>query len=182
MRAAMMALAGFTGIGLVCGDCDVRWIEQAAAQESAASQKAVSEAGAPAATDAEPGYWTNLFTNTMRFTVMHPAGKQTVDMFYNRDRTVTTNAGLSGTWRTEGEPGKEMFCYEFGAFAAAPKTLGECFPLRLMNNPRIGAKWGGQMKGDPFGGEKAKPGVNYLAEVVAGRATAPGASASAAAN
>jgi hypothetical protein len=38
-----------------------------------------------------------------------------------------------------------------------------------MNNPRIGAKWGGKMK----------PNVNYLAEVVAGRPNAPGPSASA---
>lgn len=115
-----------------------------------------------AKTDAEPGYWTNLFANTMRFTVMHPAGKQVVDVFYNRDKTVGTNTGLAGTWRTEGEPGKEMFCYTLGAFKSAPAEISECFPLRLMNNPRIGAKWGGQMK----------PNVNYLAEVVAGRSTA----------
>jgi hypothetical protein len=173
-----MALAGFAGAGLACGDCGVRWIDPAAA----AQQKAVSETGAPAATDAEPGYWTNLFTNTMRFTVMHPAGKQVVDVFYNRDRTVTTNAGLKGTWRTEGAPGQEMFCYDVGPFAAAPTTLGECFPLRLMNNPRIGAKWGGQMKVDPFVAGPAKPGINYLAEVVAGRATAPAVASAAAAN
>jgi hypothetical protein len=116
-----------------------------------------------AKTDAEPGYWTNLFENTMRFTVMHPAGKQVVDVFYNRDRTVVTNAGLTGAWRTEGGPGQEMFCYELGAFAAPPVMLSECFPLRLMNNPRIGAKWGGKMK----------PNINYLAEVVAGRPNAP---------
>jgi hypothetical protein len=98
----------------------------------------------------------------MRFTVMHPAGKQAVDVFYNRDKTVSTNASLSGVWRTEGEAGKEMFCYSLGDFAAAPKRIEECFPLRLMNNPRIGAKWGGKMK----------PDINYLAEVVAGRETA----------
>jgi hypothetical protein len=46
---------------------------------------------------------------------------------------------------------------------AEPTTLGECFPLRMMNNPRIDAKWGGKMKLN----------VNYLAEVVAGRATQP---------
>jgi hypothetical protein len=118
---------------------------------------------APVQTDAEPGYWTNLFANTMRFTVMHPAGKQVVDVFYNRDQTVGTNVGLAGAWHTEGEPGKEMFCYDLGAFKSEPTTVGECFPLRLMNNPRIGAKWGGKMK----------PNVNYLAEVVAGRPNAP---------
>jgi hypothetical protein len=139
--------------------------------QDGAKQNSVDTVGAPwsegAKTDAEPGYWTNLFENTMRFTVMHPAGKQVVDVFYNRDKTVGTNVGLSGTWTTEGEPGKEMFCYDLGAFKAEPVTLGECFPLRLMNNPRIGAKWGGKMK----------PGVNYLAEVVGGRPNAPAVSA-----
>ncbi|MBM3512152.1 MAG: hypothetical protein FJX59_00395 [Alphaproteobacteria bacterium] len=159
MRVPAVAFVGFAAASLICGDCDVRWITAAEAQE----QKAVNEAGAPKATDAEPGYWTNLFTNTMRFTVMHPSGKRVVDVFYNRDKSVTTNAGLIGAWRTEGEPGKEMFCYQLGAFPSAPADLGECFPLRLMNNPRIGAKWGGKMK----------PDVNYLAEVVAGRDTAP---------
>lgn len=167
MRAPVIALIGFATLAQVCGDCDVRWITAAQAQ----GQKAVNEVGAPAATDAEPGYWTNLFTNTMRFTVMHPSGKQVVDLFYNRDKTVTTNVGLKGAWRTEGEPGKEMFCYSFGAFPSEPREINECFPLRLMNNPRIGAKWGGKMK----------PDINYLAEVVAGRDTAPVPAASAAA-
>jgi hypothetical protein len=165
-RAPLIALAGFAATSMICGDCDVRWIAAAEAQ----TQKAVSEAGAPAATDAEPGYWTNLFTNTMRFTVMHPAGKQVVDMYYNRDKTVTTNVGLKGGWHTEGEPGKEMFCYTFGPFSAEPREVNECFPLRLMNNPRIGAKWGGKMK----------PNVNYLAEVVAGRGNDPAPAAAAA--
>lgn len=124
-----------------------------------------SASDAPAKTDAEPGYWTNLFANTMRFNVMHPAGKQMVDVFYNRDKTVTTNVGLTGAWSTEGEPGKEMFCYNLGPFKSAPAEISECFPLRLMNNPRIGAKWGGKMK----------PNVNYLAEVVAGRPNDPAA-------
>jgi hypothetical protein len=125
---------------------------------SVAAQDAV-----PAKTDAEPGYWVNLFENTMRFTVMHPAGKQVVDVFYNRDKTVGTNTALKGAWRTEGDPGKELFCYDLAAFPTAPTAISECFPLRLMNNPRIGAKWGGKMK----------PNVNYLAEVVAGRPNAP---------
>ena len=158
MRAPFFALLGFGAVAVMCGDCDVRWIAAARAQ----AQKSVNEAGAPVATDAEPGYWTNLFTNTMRFTVMHPAGKRSVDVFYNRDKTVSTNAGLAGTWTTEGAPGQEMFCYWLGEFAAEPKRIEECFPRRLMNNPRIGAKWGGKMK----------PDVSYLAEVVAGRSTA----------
>ncbi|MDX2141772.1 MAG: hypothetical protein SFV19_00330 [Rhodospirillaceae bacterium] len=139
----------------------------AAQAQEAVRQNSVDTAGAPAKTDAEPGYWTNLFENTMRFTVMHPAGKQVVDVFYNRDKTVGTNVGLAGTWTTEGEPGKEMFCYDLGAFKADPVTISECFPLRLMNNPRIGAKWGGKMK----------PNVNYLAEVVGGRPNAPAVTA-----
>jgi hypothetical protein len=128
-----------------------------------APQSNVATPGALPKTDAEPGYWTNLFANTMRFNVMHPAGKQMVDVFYNRDKTVTTDVGLKGVWSTEGEPGKEMFCYSLGPFKAAPAEISECFPLRLMNNPRIGAKWGGKMK----------PNVNYLAEVVAGRPNDP---------
>lgn len=168
MRAPAFALLGFATLAQICGNCDVRWITPAQAQD----QKAVNETGAPSATDAEPGYWTNLFTNTMRFTVMHPSGKIVVDMFYNRDKSVTTNVGLIGAWHTEGEPGKEMFCYQFGDFPSEPESLNECFPLRLMNNPRIGAKWGGKMK----------PGVNYLAEVVGGRDTQPKTATSAAAN
>ncbi|MBL8629528.1 MAG: hypothetical protein JNM81_07860 [Rhodospirillaceae bacterium] len=132
----------------------------ATAQE--AKQNAVSTAGAPSQTDAEPGYWTNLFENTMRFTLLHPAGKQDVDVFYNRDKTVSSNVGMKGTWHTEGEAGKEMFCYTLGPFKSEPMEIGECFPLRLMNNPRIGAKWGAKMK----------QGINYQAVVVAGRATA----------
>jgi hypothetical protein len=132
------------------------------AQATDVKQNVVDTAGAPAKTDAEPGYWTNLFENTMRFTIMHPAGKQEVDVFYNRDKTVTSNIGLKGVWRTEGEAGKEMFCYTLAGFAAEPTEIGECFPLRLMNNPRIGARWAAKMK----------PGVNYQAVVVAGRETA----------
>ncbi|MBL8643795.1 MAG: hypothetical protein JNK21_07665 [Rhodospirillaceae bacterium] len=150
MRVVLMAQVLMAGLAF-----------SAAAQE--VKQNAVSTAGAPTKTDAEPGYWTNLFENTMRFTVMHPAGKQVIDTYYNRDKTVTTDAGFSGTWRTEGEAGKEMFCYDLSAFSQEPKVISECFPLRLMNNPRIGAKWGGKMK----------PGVPYQAIVVAGREKDP---------
>lgn len=159
MHFSAVALAGFAVTSLICGDCDVRWIGPAAAQ----AQDAGKESQAAPATDAEPGYWTNLLANTMRFTIMHPAGKQVVDVFFNRDKTVSTNVGHKGMWHTEGAAGSELFCYQIGEFAAEPKTISECFPLRLMNNPRIGAKWGGKMK----------PNLNYLAEVVAGRATQP---------
>lgn len=161
MRVPLLALAGFTAAGLMCGDCGVRWIETAEAEEAVPIQKAVNEAGAPGQTDAEPGYWTNLFANTIRFTIMHPAGTQDVDVFYNRDKTVGTNVGMTGTWHTEGDAGKEMFCYTLGTFAAEPTGISECFPLRLMNRPRIGARWGG----------KLKPDIDYRAIVVEGRAS-----------
>ena len=74
----------------------------------------------------------------------------------------TVNA-VGAPAKTDAEPGKEMFCHEFGAFRSEPAKVSECFPLRLMNNPRIGAKWGGKMK----------PDINYLAEVLAGRPNAP---------
>lgn len=159
MRFSAVALAGFAGTSLLCGDCDVRWIVPARAQ----AQDAGKESQAAPANDAEPGYWESLFATTMRFTIMHPAGKHAVDVFYNRDKTVSTNVGHKGVWHTEGAAGRKLFCYQIGEVAAEPKTISECFPLRLMNNPRIGAKWGGKMK----------PDVSYLAEVVASRATQP---------
>ena len=118
---------------------------------------------APSKTDAEPGYWTNLFTNTMRYHISWSTGGQDVDVFFNRDKTVSSNVGAKGVWHTEGEPGKEEFCYNLGPFKAKPAEITQCFALRFMNRPRIGAKWGGAFK------EK----VAYRAEVVAGRATAP---------
>jgi hypothetical protein len=160
MRASVFALLGFGALAVTCGDCDVRVISGAFAQ----AQNSVNEAGAPSKTDAEPGYWTNLFTNTMRYTVMHPGGKQSIDLFYNRDKSITSNAGLTGAWFTKGNAGKEEFCYTVGDFKSEPKQIGHCFQLRLMNNPRIGARWGGKFD---------QKGVNYLAEVVAGRETAP---------
>jgi hypothetical protein len=128
-----------------------------------AKQNKVDTAGAPGQTDAEPGYWTNLFENTIRYTVNHPAGKQEIDIYFNRDKTVTSNAGFSGKWHQEGAAGKEQFCYSLGDFSLEPKILTECFPLRLMNNPRIGARWGG----------KLKPDIPYQAVVVKGREKEP---------
>lgn len=132
----------------------------AGAQEK---QNIATETGAPPKSDAEPVYWTNLFENTFRFTVLHPAGPEDVDVFYNRGKTVSTNTDLKGAWSAEGEPGAEIFCYTLGPFKSEPRTLSECFPLKLMNNPRAGARWSGKMK----------PNVNYKAEVVAGRSNAP---------
>ncbi len=114
---------------------------------------------APAQTDAEPGYWTNLFENTIHYTISQRGVRDEVDVHFNRDGSVSSPAGHSGQWRVEGESGSEQFCYNLTGFETGAAELTQCFDLRRMNRPRIGARWGGEFD----------QGHRYVAVVVEGR-------------
>tara|TARA_B100000029_G_scaffold199204_2_gene197577 strand:- start:427 stop:837 length:411 start_codon:yes stop_codon:yes gene_type:complete len=109
-------------------------------------------------TDAEPGYWTNLFTATIRYTVQIPESFD-VDTYFDRGGELKSDLDYAGTWWVEGDEGSQMFCYSMTSNEREPAQLSECFPLVLMNNPRIGAKWPGFFK----------EGIMYEAIVVEGR-------------
>ena len=109
-------------------------------------------------TDAEPGYWTNLFTATIRYTVQIPEPFD-VDTYFDRGGELKSDLDYSGSWWVEGDEGSQMFCYLMTSNMREPAQLSECFPLVLMNNPRIGAKWPGFFK----------EGIMYEAIVVEGR-------------
>ena len=109
-------------------------------------------------TDAEPGYWTNLFTATIRYTVQIPEPFD-VDTYFDRGGELKSDLDYSGSWWVEGDEGSQMFCYLMTSNIREPAQLSECFPLVLMNNPRIGAKWPGFFK----------EGIMYEAIVVEGR-------------
>ena len=109
-------------------------------------------------TDAEPGYWTNLFTATIRYTVQIPEPFD-VDTYFDRGGELKSDLDNTGSWRVEGDEGTQMFCYLMTSVMREPAQLSECFPLVLMNNPRIGAKWPGFFK----------EGIMYEAIVVEGR-------------
>lgn len=120
-------------------------------------------AGRPTAdegADAHPGYWDNLFKNTIRYEITPPGGeKQVIDLWFNADKSVTSNTSAQGTWVVQGEEGKEEMCYSIQGVRGVNGPLSECFKLVLMYNPRIGARWP----------SKFKEGQPYWAEVVAGR-------------
>ena len=109
-------------------------------------------------TDAEPGYWTNLFSATIRYTVQIPAAFD-VDTYFDRGGELKSDLDYTGSWWVEGDEGTQMFCYLMTSSIREPSQLSECFPLVLMNNPRIGAKWPGFFK----------EGIMYEAIVVEGR-------------
>ena len=96
-------------------------------------------------TDAEPGYWTNLFTATIRYTVQIPEPFD-VDTYFDRGGELKSDLDYTGSWWVEGDEGTQMFCYLMTSVMREPAQLSECFPLVLMNNPRIGAKWPGFFK------------------------------------
>jgi cytochrome c len=110
--------------------------------------------------DAHPGYWQNLFANTIRYEIAVAEGQvQVVDLHFNEDETVTSNGAAAGTWRVQGESGAEEMCYQIEGVPGRADPLSECFALVLMYNPRIGARWPSAFS----------EGVPYWAEVVAGR-------------
>ena len=93
-------------------------------------------------TDAEPDYWTNLFSSTIRYTVQIEPNAFDIDVFFDRDGQLQSNTEYKGQWWVDGAEGSQMFCYTV-----------------LMNNPRIGAKWPAAFK----------EGIMYEAVVVKGR-------------
>ena len=110
-------------------------------------------------TDAEPDYWTNLYNATIRYTVMKEEDPFDLDLYFGRNGILTSNIEYEGKWWVKGEEGSQLFCYQITSDLRDPALLSECFPLILMNNPRIGAKWFARFD----------QGVMYEAIVVAGR-------------
>ena len=110
-------------------------------------------------TDAEPDYWTNLFSSTIRYTVQIEPDAFDIDVFFDRDGQLQSNTEYHGKWWVEGDEGSEMFCYKMISNIRQPNQLSECFLLILMNNPRIGAKWPAAFK----------EGIMYEAVVIEGR-------------
>jgi len=110
-------------------------------------------------TDAEPYYWTNLFSSTIRYTVKIEPNAFDIDVFFDRDGQLKSNTEYNGQWWVEGGEGSQMFCYKMFSTVRQPSQLSECFPLVLMNNPRIGAKWPAAFR----------EGIMYEAVVVEGR-------------
>ena len=110
-------------------------------------------------TDAEPDYWTNLFSSTIRYTVQIEPNAFDIDVFFDRDGQLQSNIEYHGKWWVEGDEGSEMFCYTMISKIRQPSQLSECFLLLLMNNPRIGAKWPAAFK----------EGIMYEAVVIEGR-------------
>ena len=109
-------------------------------------------------TDAEPDYWNNLFSSTIRYTVKIDQPFD-VDVYFNRDGQLKSDLEYTGSWWVEGDEGSQMFCYLMTSNVREPPELSECFPLVLMNNPRIGARWPAFFK----------QGIMYEAVVVEGR-------------
>lgn len=110
-------------------------------------------------TDAEPDYWTNLFSSTIRYTVQIEPDAFDIDVFFDRGGELQSNTEYKGQWWVDGAEGSQMFCYTMSSKIREPSQLSECFPLVLMNNPRIGAKWPAAFK----------EGIMYEAVVVKGR-------------
>ena len=110
-------------------------------------------------TDAEPDYWTNLYNATIRYTVMQEEEPFDVDLYFGRNGILTSNIEYQGNWWVKGEEVSLLFCYEINSDLRDPGFLSECFPLILMNNPRIGATWFARFD----------QGIMYEAIVVAGR-------------
>ena len=110
-------------------------------------------------TDAEPDYWNNLYNATIRYTIMQEGNSFDLDLYFGRNGSLTSNIEYQGKWWVKGEEGSQLFCYEINSDLRDPGFLSECFPLILMNNPRIGATWFARFD----------QGIMYEAIVVAGR-------------
>lgn len=109
--------------------------------------------------DAHPDYWTFLFNNTSRYEIR--VGKEVVivDAQFHPDRTISSPQGVTGSWRTEGNAGKDdRMCYRLGGVPGVDGDLTECFALVLMFNPRVGARWPSRFD----------QGNTYWAEIVEG--------------
>jgi len=80
-------------------------------------------------------------------------------LYFVRNGSLKSNLEYQGKWWVKGEEGSQLFCYEINSDLRDPSFLSECFPLVLMNNPRIGATWFARFD----------QGIMYEAIVVAGR-------------
>jgi cytochrome c len=108
--------------------------------------------------DAHPDYWTFLFNNTTRYEIKVGDKVAIVDAQFNADRTITSPQGVTGSWLTEGQAGKdEQMCYALKGVSGVAADLTECFALVLMFNPRLGARWPSRFD----------QGNTYWAEIVA---------------
>jgi hypothetical protein len=110
-------------------------------------------------TDAELDYWTNLYNATIRYTIMQEGNSFDLDLYFGRNGSLKSNIEYQGKWWVKGVEGSQLFCYEINSDLRDPGFLSECFPLILMNNPRIGATWFARFD----------QGIMYEAVVVAGR-------------
>ena len=59
-------------------------------------------------TDAEPGYWTNLFNATIRYTIQIPEPFD-VDMYFDRGGQLTSDLEYTGSRWVEGDEGAQKF-------------------------------------------------------------------------
>ena len=110
-------------------------------------------------TDAEQDYWSNLYQSTIRYTVMLAENPFDLDVYFDSTGSVSTNLEYQGSWWVKGDTGEQLFCYKITSSQREPSILSECFPLILMNNPRIGARWP----------SKFDQNIMYMAVVVEGR-------------
>jgi len=110
--------------------------------------------------DAHPDYWTFLFANTSRYEIKVNGKKVIVDARFNKDQSISSPQGVSGSWHTEGTDGRQdTMCYELDGVPGVDGKLSECFALVLMFNPRVGARWPSRFE----------QGNTYWAEITAGR-------------
>lgn len=110
--------------------------------------------------DAHPDYWTFLFSTTTRYEIKVGDQVEIVDAWFNKDKTINSPQGVTGSWYTKGENGKETeMCYSIVDVPGVDGELSECFALVVMFNPRVGARWPSRFD----------EGNTYWAETVAGR-------------
>ena len=110
--------------------------------------------------DAHPDYWTFLFSTTSRYEIDVNGKTEVVDAWFGPDKTISSAQGVTGSWYTKGENGKETeMCYTFEGVPGVDGELSECFALVVMFNPRVGARWPSRFD----------EGNTYWAETVAGR-------------
>lgn len=110
--------------------------------------------------DAHPDYWTFLFSTTTRYEIKVNGKVQIIDAWFNKDKTITSAQGATGSWFTRGEDGNDTeMCYSMSGVPGVAGELSECFALVLMFNPRVGARWPSRFN----------EGNTYWAETVAGR-------------
>lgn len=87
-----------------------------------------------------PSFWNHMMFNTVRYAWERPGQEEyVVDVYYNEDRSVTSNRkGISGFWHiAEGGPGPALFCYALQGLAVEPGVVVDCVPVAAMSIPRF---------------------------------------------